>query len=134
MHDAGQPVGFQCSSRARSVSSQASRVWITIGLRASAAISICCDEHGLLHLARREIVVIIQSDLAHRYDLWMPQQLRQVFVSFGGSFRGIVRMHADRRQEAGVAIRQPKTRFQIGRTASPVPIATMCSTPASSAR
>ena len=58
-----------------SVSSQASRVWITIGLRELRGDFQLPLEHALLHVARREIVVVVQADLADRQHFRMLREI-----------------------------------------------------------
>ena len=73
MHDAAQPLGAQCSRSSASVSSQASRVWITMGLLRVAGDAHLLDEYVALDVAGREVVVIVEADLAYRdhfRDVW----------------------------------------------------------------
>ncbi|MNN44024.1 hypothetical protein D3C81_1582920 [compost metagenome] len=60
-----------------------------------------------LRRARREIPVVIQSALAHRYYFRVRMQRAHFRVAFVGVFAGMVRMHAGRGvQEPRVALRQ----------------------------
>ena len=74
------------------------------------------DEHRLLHIARRMIVVIIQSDFAQRQHLRMRQQLGQLLCSFRRRLRRVVRMHAHGRIDGCVAIRQARRYLDVRRT------------------
>ena len=127
------PRGLQCFRSSAMVSSQASRVWITMGLRASRAITHLLDEDLALDLARRVVVVIIQSDLAQRDHFGMLQQFRQALVGSGSRLGGVMRMDANGGVDASwrSARRMPASRSG---GPSPVPMATMRSTPAARAR
>ena len=113
----GIALGRQCRSISARVSSHASRVWITIGFPASRGHAHLLDEHIPLRLTRRKIVMIIEPDLAQRNHLRMPQQFRQAAGNVSADrLRSIVRMHAHRRVDRRIAIRQPDSGFQIRRT------------------
>ena len=69
-HARGRPMRAQNAS----VSSQASRVWITIGLRRRRDLELPQKHRQLRFL--RNVLVIIEADLADRHHLRMPQQAR----------------------------------------------------------
>ena len=70
--------------------------------------------------------MIIETDFADRYDFWMLEQARRrCWYSFGGGFRRIVRMNADGRAKAGVALGQAHARLRDRAVPSPVPMASM---------
>ena len=97
------PMPWGSSARAASamVSSQASRVWITMGLRASRGDAHLLDEDVALDFARGEVVVIIEADFAERDHFGVRQQFRQALEGFGGGLGGVVRMDADGGVECG---------------------------------
>ena len=84
--------------------------------------------------SRGEIVVVIEADFADGHDFGMRQQLAQTRRDVRRvGLRGVVRMNAHGGQNCRIAVGQANRRFEIGRSL-PVPIATIRSTPASSAR
>src|SRR5579872_1793183 len=74
------------------------------------------DENILLSFARREVVVIIETDFAHSYHLGMRKELRHANQRFFCRLRRIVRMYPDRRVEGRVPFRHANSRFEVGRT------------------
>ena len=66
-----------------------------MGLPASAAISNWRSEDRALHLAGREIVVIIEADFADGEHFGVRGQVAQAREGFRRGFGGVVRMHAD---------------------------------------
>ena len=97
------------------MSSQASRVWITIGLPGFGGDLQLPREDRALHVARREIVMVIEADFADGQHLRMRGQLAQPREGFGRGLGGIVRMHADGGVDERIALGQPDGGFQVGR-------------------
>ena len=62
-------------------------------------------KHGALHIARREIVVVVQADLADSQHFRMAGQIAQARESIGRSLRRIVRMDTDGCVDERVAFR-----------------------------
>ncbi len=73
------------------------------------------DEYRNLRLFRHS-PVIVQSDLAHRFDFLMPEQVLQIFESAFLDLRSIVRMDAHRGKYKGMRFGEPNGCFKIGRS------------------
>src|SRR5258708_5408915 len=71
-----------------------------------------------LHVARREVVMIIEADFANGQHFRVARQLAQARERFGRSLRRVVRMRAHRRIDERILRGQPDSDFEIGRTAA----------------
>jgi hypothetical protein len=80
------------------VSSSASRVWMTTGRPARAPRELRAKD-GLLHLARREIVVVVEANLPHRahagHGVEPAREQASGFERIGREQLRLVRVHAD---------------------------------------
>ena len=73
-------------------------------------------ERRFLNIARRKIVVIVETDFAHGEHLGMRQKIGQASEIARTRLRGIMRMNADCGVERRMLIGQPEAGFEIGRT------------------
>ena len=115
------------------VSSSASRVWTTTGRPSLARERELRGECGALVLARRVIVVVIQTALADGdgTERRSPRECRPDRRA-RGRIRGVVRMHAGRvKAESGMRFRQRRARAAA---ASDSPMHTSADAPVCRAR
>ena len=75
-------------------------------------------EHVLLHVARREVVVVVEADLADRPAQGLRVDRRPGLTrrrcGIGGELPGLVRMHADREAHTGPGARHVRRPLELG--------------------
>ena len=95
----------------RAVSSSAARVWITTGLPSSAASVELRGEEAALGVARRVVAEVVEPGLADRDRLRVREQARAARRGRPRRpLRGLVRVDAEDREDAVVALRELERR------------------------
>ena len=114
------------------MSVSASRVWITTGRPDDAAISSWRSKTRALHLAGREIVVVVEPCLTDGDRIRVREQLDQLVDAAGVRACRLVRVDPERGEHTLLGTR--RSQAPPGTTAIPVPIVTIRETPTARAR
>ncbi len=64
------------------------------------------SKHLPLHLARAEVIVVIEPDLPNRHHPGMTRQTRELVPQVGGERRGLVRVQPHDRNHVGATLRE----------------------------
>ena len=75
-------------------------------------------EHGALHVARRKVVMVIETDLAYCQHLGMAREFGQAVQGLRSDLSGVVGMHADRCEDESVLLGEPDAGLEIRRAAA----------------
>ena len=91
-------------ARAAAASSSASRLWTTTGSPSSSASASCASKRRRCCCRRREAADRVEAGLADRDRLRMREQLAKLVEPLGLRLRRLMRVDAERRVDAVVAL------------------------------